>query len=213
MQIEQLAPQPTTWQLFRIWATIGLQSFGGGGSTSLLIQREFIHKRGWLTMEEYLIYWNQCLFAPGVNLIALTILIGNRLGGIVGIAVSLVGLLVPSATITCLVTAAFGFIEHVQAVQSVLKGIIPATAAFLLVLGFQFAQPPFKQAYRDGWVYVLAGIFLAAGSALAIIVWQVSVMIVLPCAALLGTLIFTSWRRPPGRTRSTQHEAAEETRQ
>lgn len=209
MQIEQLTPRPTTWQLFRIWAAIGLQSFGGGGSTSLLIQREFIHKRGWLTMEDYLVYWNQCLFAPGVNLIALTILIGNRLGGIAGIAVSLAGLLVPSAAITCLITAAFGFIEHVQAVQSVLKGIVPATAGFLLVLGLQFAGPPFKQAYQDGWAYVIAGIFLAAGSALAIIIWQISVMIVLPCAALLGALFFTSWRRPPGHTQTTQHETEE----
>ena len=209
MHVEQLTPRPTTWQLFRIWAAIGLQSFGGGGSTSLLIQREFIHKRGWLTMEDYLVYWNQCLFAPGTNLIALTILIGNRLGGIAGIVVSLVGMLVPSAAITCLVTAAFGFIEHVQAVQAVLKGIIPATAGFLLVLGFQFARPPFKQAYRDGWAYVIAGIFLAAGSALAIIIWQISVMVVLPCAGLLGALFFTSWRRPPGHTRTTQHEAEE----
>ncbi|HEY7418362.1 MAG TPA: chromate transporter [Ktedonobacteraceae bacterium] len=213
MQMEPLTPRPTTWQLFRIWASIGLQSFGGGGSTSLLIQREFIHKRGWLSMEEYLLYWNQCIFAPGTNLIALVILIGNRLGGIVGIVVSLLGMLVPSAAITCLFTIGFGFIERAPAIQAILKGIIPATAGFLLVLGLQFARPSFKQAYQDGWLYVIAGILLAAGSALAIILWQISVMIVIPCAALLGTLIFTSWRRPSGRNRTTQHAAEEVRRQ
>src|SRR5690348_16560303 len=32
-------PRPGKWQLFRIWAGIGLQSFGGGASTTFLIQR------------------------------------------------------------------------------------------------------------------------------------------------------------------------------
>src|SRR5262249_37167793 len=95
------------WQLLRIWTGIGLQSFGGGTSTVFLIQREFIEKRNWLTMEEYIILWNLCLFTPGINLASLTILIGRKLGGYRGIVASLVGMLLPSATITCLLTAGF----------------------------------------------------------------------------------------------------------
>ena len=207
MQIEQPAPRPTIWQLFLIWILIGLQSFGG--STALLIQREFIHKRGWLTMEDYLIYWNQCIFTPGINLVALTILIGNRLGGVMGVVVSLIGMLVPSATITCLLTIGFSFIAHNPAVQAILKGIIPATAGFLLVLGLQFAKPSFEQARHEGWIYIVAGLFIVIGSALALIVWNISIMIVIPGAALLGMLIFTSWRHHPLAAKQPRHKPEE----
>src|ERR1700724_3996479 len=99
------------WQLFRIWASIGLQSFGGGASTTFLIQRTFIEKHSWLTMEEFLHLWNLCLLTPGINLVALTVLIGKKLGGAWGIVASLAGMLVPSAAITCLLAAIFKQIE------------------------------------------------------------------------------------------------------
>src|ERR1051326_3891465 len=94
-------PYPGTWKLFRIWTGIGLQSFGGGASTTLLIQRAFIDKYGWLTLEEFAHLWNLCIFTPGINLVALTVLIGRKLGGVRGIVASLAGMLLPSALITC----------------------------------------------------------------------------------------------------------------
>jgi chromate transporter len=47
-------PRPGKWHLFRIWASIGLQSFGGGASTTFLIQRAFIERHQWLSMEEFI---------------------------------------------------------------------------------------------------------------------------------------------------------------
>src|SRR5438445_2090480 len=108
---------PGKWQLFRIWASIGLQSFGGGASTTFLIQRAFIEKHRWLSMEEYTRLWSLCILTPGINLVALTILIGRKLGGAWGIVISLAGLLLPSAIITCLITAGFKTVENLPAVQ------------------------------------------------------------------------------------------------
>jgi len=100
-------PRPSKWQLFRIWASVGLQSFGGGASTTFLIQRAFIQKHRWLSMEEFMHLWNLCILTPGINLVALTVLIGKKLGGTWGIVVSLAGMLLPSAVITCLLAAIF----------------------------------------------------------------------------------------------------------
>ncbi len=66
--------RPGKWQLFRIWASIGLQSFGGGASTTFLIQRAFIEKHKWLSMEEFTYLWNLCILTPGINLVALTVI-------------------------------------------------------------------------------------------------------------------------------------------
>src|SRR5487761_1480394 len=93
------SPRPGAWKLLGIWTSIGLQSFGGGASTTFLIYRVFVEKRGWLLPEEYNRFWNLCVMAPGINLVGMTILVGRKLGGTRGICASLGGLLVPSAAI------------------------------------------------------------------------------------------------------------------
>jgi len=188
-----LKKQPTPWQLFRIWAAIGLQSFGGGASTTFLIQQNFIEKRGWLSMEEFLRLWNLCLLTPGINLIAVTVLIGKKLGGVWGIAVSLAGLLLPSAAITCLLTAGFQSVEHLPAVQAMLKGIVPATGGIMLVVALRFAVPLMKNGWNEGKIVLLASVSMILAVAVALIVLKLSVVVVIVGAALLGAGLF----RPP----------------
>src|SRR5258708_19187663 len=184
-------PKPTIWQLFRIWAGIGLQSFGGGASTTFLIQRAFIEKHKWLSTEEFLHLWNLCLLTPGINLVALTVLIGKKLGGTWGIAASLAGLLLPSATITCLLAALFQQIEHVAAVQAVLRGVIPATGGIMLLVGLNFVLPLVRKGYKEGLLYVLASGVVVIACALAIILLKLTVIVVILAAIFLGALFFS----------------------
>ncbi|GCE18344.1 chromate transporter [Dictyobacter kobayashii] len=190
MQIAQHDNQPGLWRLFLIWTGIGLQSFGGGATTNLLIQREFIEKRQWMTMEEYTHYWNLCLFAPGINLVALTILIGKKLGGNAGVFISLLGLLFPSATITCLIAAGFKQVEHVHSVQAILQGVVPATAGIMLLVGINFAQPQLLRAYKEGPLNLILSLGLIIMCTLAIII-KIPVFVVLSSTALLGVICFT----------------------
>ncbi len=184
-------PGPGKWQLFRIWASIGLQSFGGGASTTFLIQRAFIEKHRWLSMEEFIRLWNLCILTPGINLVALTVLIGKKLGGTWGIVASLAGMLLPSATITCLLAAIFKQIEHVAAVQAVLRGVIPATGGIMLLVGLNFALPLIRRGYKEGFLYLLASSVLIIACALAVILFKLSVILVLLGAVLLGALFFS----------------------
>lgn len=189
----QTLPQesnPSKRQLFLIWTNIGLQSFGGGATTILLIQREFTEKHHWLTMEDFTHLWSLCLFAPGINLIAITILIGKRLGGIPGIFCSLGGMLFPSALITCLIAAGFQQIEHIHAVQATLRGVVPATAGVMLLVGYNSAYPQLKKAYKESILNLLLSILLIAICAIAILI-QIPVFIALTGTALLGVLCFT----------------------
>lgn len=123
----------TTWTLWCIWAGNGLQSFGRGASTQSLIRRAFVRKHERLTSEELGDFWSLCQFTPGINVIALTILIGRRLGGTSGIVASLVGMVVPNATVTCALAVGFQAILHRANVHTVLRGIVPATAG---IMGF-----------------------------------------------------------------------------
>ena len=183
-------PRPGKWQLFRIWAAIGLQSFGGGASTTFLIQRTFIEKHKWLSMEEFTYFWNLCVLTPGINLVAVTVLIGRKLGGAGGIAVSVAGLLLPSAFITCLLTVGFKSVEHIPAVQAILRGVVPATGGIMLLVGLNFALPLIRRGYKEGFFYLLISGVLVIIFALAVILLKLSVIVVILSAIVLGALIF-----------------------
>jgi chromate transporter len=187
---------PGAWRLFRIWAIIGLQSFGGGASTTLLIQRTFIDKYSLMTMEDFSHFWNLCVMTPGINLLALTVLIGRKFAGIPGIIASLAGLLVPSAAITCLLAAGFKLIQNSQPVQAILHGVIPATAGVMLLVGLKFAQPLLIKAHKEGLFRLVISAMIILVCAIAIIIFHISVIPVLLGSALLSMLLFTAWHTP-----------------
>lgn len=187
--------RPAAVALGRIWAGIGIQSFGGGASTQLLIRRAFVEQRSWISGDELLHLWNLAQFAPGINIIALTILIGRKLGGARGVVASLVGLLVPSATVTCLLAAGFELVQHSPLIQAVLRGIVPATAGIMAVVAWNYARPVLAAARQEGPPALALSLALIAGSALVLILLKLSVIIVLLGVAILGALLFTPWRQ------------------
>lgn len=189
-------PQPGAWKLFRIWASIGLQSFGGGASTTFLIQRAFIEKYNWMTEEEFTHFWGLCILTPGINLIALTILIGKKLGGALGIFASLAGLLLPSAAITCALTVIFVQIEHIQAVQAIMKGIVPATGGIMLLVGLNFALPLVRKSSKEGLLSLLVNGVLMVSCFLAVIVLKVSAIGVVLGAIVVGAIFFSQKSSP-----------------
>src|SRR5947209_1786197 len=179
------------WTLLWIWAGIGLQSFGGGASTLLLIRRAFVEKRGWISPEELTRFWSLCQLTPGINLIALTILIGRRLAGTPGIVASVAGMLLPSATVTCILAAGFQALHTSPAVHAVLRGVVPATAGVMGVVAVGFARPLLEQARETGRGALVLSVAVILGSTLAIILFKLSVVAVVIGVALLGVVLFT----------------------
>lgn len=182
--------RPTTWRLFAIWASIGIQSFGGGASTTFLVQRAFIERYGWVTDAEFLRLWGLCQLTPGINLIALAALLGQKLGGVRGIAVSLLGMLAPSGAITCLLAAIFVEIERSATTQAVLRGVIPATGGVMILLLYNFARPLGASARKAGAANTALSVALVLICATLVIAFNVSAIAVLVGCAVLGAFVF-----------------------
>lgn len=137
-------------RLFWIWTVIGTQSFGGGSATLYLIRRVAVERHGWITDDDFTRYWGICQIAPGINILGLVILIGFRVAGTRGAILSLIGLLLPSASITVALTSIYAGIRDVPVVRAALAGVVPATVGLGLLLGYTMVRPLLNGARRDG---------------------------------------------------------------
>ncbi|MCW3061429.1 MAG: chromate transporter [Capsulimonas sp.] len=194
------APIPTLAKTLRVWSLLGAQSFGGGSATLTLIRRAVVEEQGWVSAEEFARFWALVQLAPGINLLALTILIGRKTGGALGIAVSLFGLLFPSVTITILLTAGFARVAHAPLTREALSGIVPAVVGLGLVTVWQIAKPPLVQSRAEGKDSVFLALLLIVGSMAAAWRQHVPVVLILMSAAVLGAA--WSWRRSARGARS-----------
>ncbi|MFN8442800.1 MAG: chromate transporter [Caldilineaceae bacterium] len=180
--------RPSLFQLLRIWFLIGLQSFGGGTATLFLIRRAAVEQYGWLSPEDFTRDWALVQAAPGINLLGITILVGRRVAGMVGALVSLLGLMLPSVSITILMTALYADLRNSPVIQAALHGVVPATIGLGLLLTINMASPLLKASKRESTLNLIVGIVILVGSGLAVIVWQLPVILVLCSAGALGGL-------------------------
>lgn len=178
-------PRPTRTELLKVWLLISVQSFGGGNATLELIRREFVVKRGWITEDEFARDWALCQTAPGMNLIAMIILIGRSLGGGPGVAVSMVGLLLPTGLITVALAVAFRATQGFPEAEAAMRGVVPATVGLGLASAYRTVRPLVNGGFARGSAtrVVAVGLPLLGLSTLA---WNPSIPALLIGSALVG---------------------------
>jgi chromate transporter len=174
--------------LLAAWLRVSLQSFGGGTATFALIRREFVDQTGWIEDKQFLRDWALCQLAPGINLVALTILIGRRTGGAIGVAIALCGLLLPSFAITLALTAAYAQFIHTTAVSNALKGVIPAVAGIGIATAIGMSRPLVTGLWAGKKPKFAATIFLFAACLGAFLVWHPPTIAIVLGAGALGAV-------------------------
>ncbi len=195
-------PRPGLWKIFTTWFFMGLQSFGGGASTFILIHEACI-KNGWQAEEEFSTNWALSQISPGINLLKLTILITQRLRGWPGLVAGVAGLLLPSAVVTALMTAGFAVIRDQPVVQAAMRGILPATIGLSLAMGVQMGQPLMVKGYREGARRLAVTLLILVGAACLLALANLSPALVLLFAGLAGILLLglIPTKSPPAQER------------
>jgi len=156
---------PTLRRLFALWLRIGATSFGGGSVTQLLIQRHFVEVRRWLTPEEFAQMWAIVQFAPGVNLVAIAVVIGRRLGGRSGAVLSALGMLLPAVGITVAMTAAYTLVQSHPLMTGALRGITPALVGMSIPFTWRLLRPPAQALHARGRRPLALGLAIVAATA------------------------------------------------
>lgn len=180
----------TIARLFLTWLKIGFTSFGGGATTQYLIQENFIYKYKWITSEEYASIIGMCQITPGMNIIAYTILIGKRLASFLGIFVSLFGLILPSATITVIISSVYINISKSSIVHSALHTVFAAIFGIALATNWRNVQPILVKNHKRGLLPFVITVGIMIGSAIIYIFLNPPVIVLYLLGGLCGAVTY-----------------------
>ena len=164
-------------QLFTAFFKIGLFTFGGGMSMLPMLQRELVESKKWLTEEEILNYFaiGQC--TPGIIAVNVATFCGYKRAGLSGAIMSTIGIVCPSWIVITLIAGSISRFSDIIWIQRAMKGVYVAVAALLARAVFTFG----KKIITD---FVTAGI--AVGAFLAMSVWNVSGILIVLVAGIIG---------------------------
>jgi len=119
------------WQLFITFLKIGAFTIGGAYAMIPLIRAEICQRRGWLTDFEFLDGLAAAQSCPGPIAINLSIYIGYHLRGAKGMAVAVLGTLIPSTVSIIIIASLFTRYAEAELVRSAFRALKPAVVALI----------------------------------------------------------------------------------
>ena len=133
--------------LFGHFTLMSLLSIGGAISTAPEMHRFLVDQHHWMTDEQFSASVAIAQAAPGPNLLFVAVL-GWSLAGFAGMCVTMLGIMLPSTTLT-LFAARWGEARrHTRGVQSFVGGMAPLTVGLVLSTGAILGVP----AYGSPWL-------------------------------------------------------------
>jgi chromate transporter len=130
-------PQVGLVELFLLFSQLGLSSFGGG--VSAWMHRAFVERRGWFGEGEFSAALALARIMPGVNVLNLAVLIGQRLRGAPGAAAAALGLLVGPSLAAIGLTVAYDALAGSAVLHAAIEGAAAAAAGLLIAMGLSSA--------------------------------------------------------------------------
>ncbi|MBK8913695.1 MAG: chromate efflux transporter [Phycisphaerales bacterium] len=166
-------------ELAAVFLRLGLTAFGGPAAHTALLETEVVHRRRWLTEQEFLDLVSAANLIPGPNSTELAIHIGLRRAGFPGLLVAGACFILPAVLLASLFGWLYVTWSYIPAFQSVLAGIKPVILAVVLHAMFRLGRAVLKTPH--GAVIAIAA--LAAG------MFAVHELLILLVAALSAPLL------------------------
>jgi chromate transporter len=188
---------PRARDLFVVWLTVAAQGVGGGGASQLSAYNSMVRSRKFFSATEWADCWAVCQVVPGVNIVAMALLTGSRLAGVLGAVVSLGGLVVPSAAFTLVIASVYTQIAGSSVLHAGLHGVIAAGAAASFMNSYRLSRPALTASYSEGAIILAVAIVSVLTAAVLIERTQVPVFVLLLAGgAVMAATVWLSSLRP-----------------
>lgn len=167
------------FELTSLFLKLGTIGFGGPAAHIALMETEIVHKRQWVTKEQFLDMLGAANLIPGPTSTEMAINTGWVRAGWAGLCVAGASFIVPAALITGAFAWAYVRYGSLPQTASVLAGIKPAVIALILIAIWRLA----KTAVRG------PGLALLGTAAVTAFFLQLNPILILLGGGLVGMLV------------------------
>ena len=148
------------WEIFSVFAKIGLFTFGGGLAMLPMIERAVVQQKSWLQDSEF----NEMLVVtnalPGAFAVNIAISIGNRERGFVGALIGAIGTMLPSFVVLLIVAYLLLLGQDIELLNKFFLGVRPAVVALLFDAALRLGKKNIKTIVD--WLILIAGTLIIA---------------------------------------------------
>ncbi len=167
------------WKIFLSTFTLSAFTFGGGYVIVPLMQKKFVIQYGWIDEKEMLNLVAVAQSAPGPIAVNASIMIGYRLGGVLGALVSMLGTVLPPFVIISIISFFYQAFRDNYIVATVMKGMQAGVAAVIV-------DAVVKMAINVGKEKSVLSYCIMIGSFIVSYFFEVNVVFVILACALVG---------------------------
>jgi chromate transporter len=171
-------------EIFRLFLRLGLTAFGGPAAHIVLMEREAVEQRRWMSRAEFLDLVGACNLLPGPGSTQVAMALGYSRGGWMGLLIAGACFILPASLTTLALAWAYVRYGSLSQALGLLYGAKPVMIAIIVQAVWKLG----RTAYRR-WPLALAGlacfaatllgtppiaVLLAAGSLALLAVWRPS---------------------------------------
>ncbi len=170
--------------LFRLFTSmlyISAFTFGGGFVIVTFMKKKFVDGYHWIDEQEMLDLTALAQSSPGAIAVNASILVGWRVGGFVGMVVSVLGTIIPPMVIIGVISLFYAAFATNPYVALVLKGMQAGVAAVILDVVCELGTKVVK---TKSWL----NIALMLAAFIASFVFDVNVIYIILIAAVIGVI-------------------------
>lgn len=180
------APQASLREVTRVFARIGLISFGGPAGQIALMHRTLVDEKRWLSEERFLHALNYCMFLPGPEAMQLATYAGWLMQGVRGGLVAGILFLLPGALAVVALSALYLFANDLLLVAGLFFGIKAAVLAVVVEALLRIGRRSLK---------TRSAVVMAMLAFAALAVFQVPFPVIVIAAAACGAALSRTRRK------------------
>ena len=167
------------WELFKSTFLISAFTVGGGFVIIPLLKAKYVDHYKWMSDKEALDLVSVAQSAPGVVAVNAAIIIGYRLAGYTGAAVTLLATVLPPLITLTVISYFYDAFAHNYYVQILLRGMQCGATALILDVGINLLQKELKKK-------LLLPCLIIFGTFIANYFFQVNIMYLILIDAVIG---------------------------
>lgn len=141
---------PTLSQAARVWAKIGILSFGGPAAQIAMMHKEIVDTKKWLTEKQFLNALSFCMLLPGPEAMQLATYAGWRLNGTIGGLIAGLLFVIPGAIIILALATLYAYLGNVPIVEALFLGIKATVVVIVIEALLRVSKKALKR--TDHWL-------------------------------------------------------------